>query len=405
MRRVVVTGLGIVSSIGNNQNEVVESLRESRSGIEFCEEYAELGFRSQIHGSINIDLASLVDRKVRRFMGDGAAYNYVAMQQAIEDSGLEPSDISNERTGIVMGSGGPSTSNLVEAADILRASGVRKVGPYRVPRTMCSTNSATLATPFAIKGYNYSISSACSTSAHCVGNAAELIQWGKQDVMFAGGGEELHWSLTVLFDAMGALSSGYNDTPTKASRAYDKNRDGFVISGGAGVVVLEELEHARARGAKIYGELVGYGATSDGFDMVQPSGEGAVRCMKMALAGLNSPVGYINAHGTSTPVGDTREIEAVREVFGDNAPPLSSTKSLTGHSQGATGVQEVIYSLLMMKNSFIVASANIEELDPGAEGVPIVRETMNDVALDCVMSNSFGFGGTNATLIFRRQSD
>jgi 3-oxoacyl-[acyl-carrier-protein] synthase-1 len=405
MRRVVVTGLGIVSSIGNNQSEVLDSLREGRSGIEFCEEYAELGFRSHIHGSINIDLAPLIDRKIRRFMGDGAAYNYVAMQQAIDDSGLEQSDISNERTGIVMGSGGPSTSNLVEAADILRASGVRKVGPYRVPRTMCSTNSATLATPFAIKGYNYSISSACSTSAHCVGNAAELIQWGKQDVMFAGGGEELHWSLTVLFDAMGALSSGYNDTPTKASRAYDKNRDGFVIAGGAGVVVLEELEHARARGAKIYGELVGYGATSDGFDMVQPSGEGAVRCMKMALAGLNSPVGYINAHGTSTPVGDTREIEAVLEVFGDSAPPLSSTKSLTGHSQGATGVQEVIYSLLMMNSNFITASANIEELDPGAEGVPIVRETMNDIDLDCVMSNSFGFGGTNATLIFRQQAD
>jgi 3-oxoacyl-[acyl-carrier-protein] synthase-1 len=405
MRRVVVTGLGIVSSIGNNQTEVVESLREGRSGIEFCEEYAEMGFRSQIHGSINIDLTALVDRKIRRFMGDGAAYNYVAMQQAIEDSGLEPADVSNERTGIVMGSGGPSTSNLVEAADIVRASGVRKVGPYRVPRTMCSTNSATLATPFAIKGYNYSISSACSTSAHCVGNATELIQWGKQDIMFAGGGEELHWSLTVLFDAMGALSSGYNDTPTKASRAYDINRDGFVIAGGAGVVVLEELEHAKARGAKIYGEVVGYGATSDGFDMVQPSGEGAVRCMKMALAGLNSPVGYINAHGTSTPVGDTREIEAVREVFGDNAPSLSSTKSLTGHSQGATGVQEVIYSLLMMNNNFITASANIEELDPGAEGVPIVRETMNDIELDCVMSNSFGFGGTNATLIFRQSAD
>ena len=404
MRRVVVTGLGIVSSIGNNQSEVVDSLREGRSGIEFCEEYAELGFRSHIHGSINIDLAPLIDRKIRRFMGDGAAYNYVAMQQAIDDSGLEPSDVSNERTGIVMGSGGPSTSNLVEAADILRASGVRKVGPYRVPRTMCSTNSATLATPFAIKGYNYSISSACSTSAHCIGNAAELIQWGKQDIVFAGGGEELHWSLTVLFDAMGALSSGYNDTPTKASRAYDKNRDGFVIAGGAGTVVLEELEHAKARGAKIYGELVGYGATSDGFDMVQPSGEGAVRCMKMALAGLNYPVGYINAHGTSTPVGDTREIEAVREVFGDNVPPLSSTKSLTGHSQGATGVQEVIYSLLMMENNFITASANIEELDPGAEGIPIVRETMNDVELDCVMSNSFGFGGTNATLVFRQHA-
>lgn len=405
MRRVVVTGLGIVSSIGNNQQEVIESLREGRSGIEFCEDYAELGFRSQIHGSIKIDLQDLVDRKIRRFMGDGAAFNYVAMQQAIEDAGLEPSDVSNERTGIVMGSGGPSTSNLVEAADILRASGVRKVGPYRVPRTMCSTNSATLATPFGIKGYNYSISSACSTSAHCVGNAAELIQWGKQDIVFAGGGEELHWSLTVLFDAMGALSSGYNDTPTKASRAYDRNRDGFVISGGAGVVVLEELEHALARGAKIYGEVVGYGATSDGYDMVQPSGEGAVRCMKMALAGLNSPVGYINAHGTSTPVGDTRELQAVREVFGDSIPPISSTKSLTGHSQGATGVQEIIYSLLMMNNSFITASANIEELDPEAEGIPIVREMQDNVALDCVMSNSFGFGGTNATLVFRRHVD
>ena len=405
MRRVVVTGLGIVSSIGNNQQDVVTSLREGRSGIEFCPKYAELGFRSQIHGSINIDLDSLIDRKIRRFMGDGAAYNYVAMQQAIDDSGLAPSDVSNERTGIVMGSGGPSTSNLVEAADILRASGVRKVGPYRVPRTMSSTNSATLATPFAIKGYNYSISSACSTSAHCVGNASELIQWGKQDIVFAGGGEELHWTLTVMFDAMGALSSSYNDTPTKASRAYDINRDGFVIAGGAGVVVLEELEHAKARGAKIYGELVGYGATSDGFDMVQPSGEGAVRCMKLAMAGLTTPVGYINAHGTSTPVGDTREIEAVREVFGDNAPPLSSTKSLTGHSQGATGVQEVIYSLLMMKNNFIAASANIEELDPGAEGVPIVRETMMDVKLDCVMSNSFGFGGTNAALVFQRHAD
>ncbi|UCH73670.1 MAG: beta-ketoacyl-ACP synthase I [Rhodospirillales bacterium] len=405
MRRVVVTGLGIVSSIGNNQREVTESLRNGRSGIEFCEEYAELGFRSHIHGSIHIDLDAVVDRKIRRFMGDGAAYNYVAMQQAIDDAGLEPSDISNERTGLVMGSGGPSTSNLVEAADVLREKGVRKVGPYRVPRTMCSTNSATLATPFGIKGTNYSISSACSTSAHCIGNAAELIQWGKQDIVFAGGGEELHWTLTVLFDAMGALSAGYNDTPTRASRAFDKDRDGFVISGGGGVVVLEELEHALARGAKIYGELVGYGATSDGFDMVQPSGEGAVRCMRMALAGLNAPVGYINAHGTSTPVGDTREIEAVREVFGDATPPISSTKSLTGHSQGATGVQEVIYSLLMMKHGFITASANIDELDPEIVGAPVVRETMNDVTLDCVMSNSFGFGGTNATLVFRRYAE
>jgi 3-oxoacyl-[acyl-carrier-protein] synthase-1 len=401
----VVTGLGIVSSIGNNKQEVVDSLRETRSGIEFCEEYAELGFRSHIHGSIKIDLESLVDRKIRRFMGDGAAYNYVAMQQAIEDAGLEPADVSNEGTGIVMGSGGPSTSNLVEAADILREKGVRKVGPYRVPRAMCSTNSATLATPMGIKGVNYSISSACSTSAHCVGHAAELIQWGKQDIVFAGGGEELHWTLTVLFDAMGALSSRYNDTPTKASRAFDKDRDGFVISGGGGVVVLEELEHAKARGAKIYGEVVGYGATSDGYDMVQPSGEGGVRCMKMALAGLNYPVGYINAHGTSTPVGDTREIEMVREVFGDAVPPISSTKSLTGHSQGATGVQEIIYSLLMMEHGFIAASANIHELDPEIVGAPVVRETMNDVDLDCVMSNSFGFGGTNATLIFRRYAD
>lgn len=405
MRRVVVTGLGIVSSIGNNQMEVVDSLREGRSGIEFCPEYAELGFRSHIHGSINIDIEALVDRKIRRFMGDGAAYNYIAMAEAIADSGLDPADISNERTGLIMGSGGPSTSNLVEAADILRSKGVRKVGPYRVPRTMCSTNSATLATPFGIKGINYSISSACSTSAHCVGNATEQIQWGKQDIVFAGGGEELHWSLTVLFDAMGALSSGYNDTPTKASRAFDKDRDGFVISGGGGVVVLEELEHALARGAKIYGEVAGYGATSDGYDMVQPSGEGAVRCMRQAMAGLNAPVGYINAHGTSTPVGDTREIEALREVFGDTIPPVSSTKSLTGHSQGATGVQEIIYSLLMMEHGFITASANIDELDPETEGVPIVRETMNDVTLDSVMSNSFGFGGTNATMVFKRHTD
>lgn len=405
MRRVVVTGLGIVSSLGNDQEEVTDSLRHGRSGIEFCETYKELGFRSHIHGSIDIDLDALVDRKVRRFMGDGAAYNYVAMEQAIADAGLEPSDISNERTGIVMGSGGPSTSNLVEAADIVRQSGVRRVGPYRVPRTMSSTNSATLATPFAIKGVNYSISSACSTSTHCIGNGSELIQWDKQDIVFAGGGEELHWTLTVLFDAMGALSSRYNETPERASRAYDANRDGFVISGGAGVVVLEELEHARARGARIYGELIGYGATSDGYDMVAPSGEGAVRCMRMALAGLNDPVGYINAHGTSTPVGDVTELNAVREVFGQSIPPLSSTKSLAGHSQGATGVHEVIYSLLMMKHGFIAASANIEDLDPEAEGVPIVRETMTDVSLDCVMSNSFGFGGTNATLIFRRLVD
>ena len=405
MRRVVVTGLGIVSSIGNNKTDVTDSLKTGRSGIEFCEEYKELGFRCHIHGSINIDIDALVDRKIRRFMGDGAAYNYIAMAEAIADSGLEPADISNERTGLVMGSGGPSTSNIVEAADILRNKGARRVGPYRVPRTMSSTNSATLATPFAIKGVNYSISSACSTSAHCIGNAAELIQWDKQDIVFAGGGEELHWSLTVLFDAMGALSAGYNDRPTKASRAFDKDRDGFIISGGGGVVVLEELEHALARGAKIYGEVAGYGATSDGYDMVQPSGEGAVRCMKQALAGLNIPVGYINAHGTSTPVGDTREIEALREVFGDSVPPISSTKSLCGHSQGATGVQEIIYSLLMMDNGFITASANIDEIDPEFEGMPIVRETMTDVTLDCVMSNSFGFGGTNATMIFKRHAD
>ena len=405
MRRVVATGLGIVSSIGNNKTDVTESLKTGRSGIEFCETYKDFGFRCHIHGSIDIDIDAFVDRKIRRFMGDGAAYNYIAMAEAIADSGLEPADISNPRTGLVMGSGGPSTSNIVEAADILRNKGARKVGPYRVPRTMCSTNSATLATPFAIKGVNYSISSACSTSAHCVGNAAELIQWGKQDIVFAGGGEELHWSLTVLFDAMGALSSGYNDRPTKASRAFDKDRDGFIISGGGGVVVLEELEHALARGAKIYGEVAGYGATSDGYDMVQPSGEGAVRCMKQALAGLNIPVGYINAHGTSTPVGDTREIEALREVFGDSVPPISSTKSLCGHSQGATGVQEIIYSLLMMDKGFITASANIDEMDPEFEGMPIVRETMNDVTLDCVMSNSFGFGGTNATMIFKRHAD
>ena len=334
MRRVVVTGLGVVSSIGNNKDEVVESLRHGRSGIVFVEEYRELGFRSHVHGSIDIDLNEAVDRKLKRFMGDGAAYNYVAMEQAIADAGLEPSDVSNERTGLIMGSGGPSTQNIVAAADIAREKGPKRIGPYMVPRSMSSTNSATLATPFQIKGLNYSISSACSTSAHCIGNAAEQIQWGKQDIVFAGGGEELHWTLTVLFDAMGALSSKYNETPERASRAYDADRDGFVISGGGGVVVLEELEHAKARGAKIYAELAGYGANSDGFDMVQPSGEGAVRCMRMALQTLDCPVDYINTHGTSTPVGDTRELAAVRETFGAEAPPLSSTKSLTGHAQG-----------------------------------------------------------------------
>ncbi len=402
MRRVVVTGIGIVSSIGNDKNEVLASLREGRSGIEFSEEYAELGLRSHVHGSIKMEPAERIDRKIYRFMGDGAAYNYIAMQEAIADAGLEEGEVSHERVGIVMGSGGPSTKDIVEAADILREKGIKRVGPYRVPRVMSSTHSACLATPFKIRGINYSISSACSTSAHCIGNAAELIQMGKQDRIFAGGGEMLHWTLTLTFDAMGALSSKYNDRPQAASRAYDANRDGFVISGGAGVVVLEELETARARGAKIYAEVVGYGATSDGYDMVQPSGEGAVRCMRQAMERVEGGVDYINAHGTSTPVGDIRELEAVREVFGDDIPPISSTKSLTGHALGGAGVMEAIYSLLMMENNFICASANIEQLDPGAEGIPIVRERMDDVALDTVMSNSFGFGGTNATLILQR---
>ena len=401
-RRVVVTGLGIVSSIGNNQSEVVESLREGRSGIEYSEEYAELGFRSRVHGPIHIDLDAEIDRKLKRFMGDGAAFNYIAMRDAIADAGLEAQEVSNERAGLVVGSGGPSTSNIVLAADILREKGVKRVGPYMVTRTMSSTNSACLATPFRIKGVNYSISSACSTSAHCIGHGAELIQMGKQDVVFAGGGEEVHWTMTVLFDAMGALSSKYNDAPETASRPYDAARDGFVISGGGGVVVLEELEHARARGAKIYAELVGYGATSDGYDMVQPSGEGAVRCMRQAMATVDMPIDYINAHGTSTPVGDIRELEALREVFGDKVPPVASTKSLTGHALGAAGVNEAIYSLLMMQEGFIAASANITDLDPGAEGFPIVRERIDNAELNCVMSNSFGFGGTNATLIFKR---
>ena len=407
MRRVVITGLGIVSSIGNNKEEVAASLREGRSGIEFSQEYADLGFRSQVHGTVKLDLDAAVDRKARRFMGDGAAYNFVAMQEAIADAGLSESEVSNERTGLIMGSGGPSTQNQVKAADMLREKGSsRRVGPYMVPRTMSSTNSATLSTWFKIKGPSYSISSACSTSAHCIGNGAELIQWDKQDIVFAGGGEELHWSLTVLFDAMGALSSKYNDTPEKASRAYDKNRDGFVISGGGGAVVLEELEHAKARGAKIYGELIGYGATSDGADMVQPSGEGGLRCMRLAMQGLgNTPVDYINTHATSTPVGDCIELDSIREIFGADMPKISATKSLTGHSQGATGVHEIIYSLLMMENSFLCASANIEDLDPEAEGVPILMEREDDVNINCVMSNSFGFGGTNATLVFRRHGD
>ena len=405
MRQVVVTGLGIISSIGNNKQEVLESLRQGRSGIEFCEEYRELGFRSHVHGSLKIDLDNVVDRKLRRFMGDGAAYNYLAMEQAIADADLEEDMVSNERTGLIMGSGGSSTKNLVLAADILREKGARKVGPFMVTRTMSSTNSACLATHFKIKGVNYSISSACATSAHCIGNAAELIQLGKQDRMFAGGGEELHWTMTVLFDAMPALSSKFNDTPEQASRAYDVDRDGFVISGGGGVLVLEALEHAKARGAKIYAEFTGYGANSDGYGMVQPSGDGAVRCMELGLNGIDVPIDYINTHGTSTPVGDERELQAIRKVFGNRVPAISSTKSLTGHSLGAAGVHEAIYSLLMLENDFICVSANIKKLDPEADGMPVVLERQDDVRLNYVLSNSFGFGGTNATLVFKRFED
>ena len=405
MRRVVVTGLGIVSSIGNNQDEVTESLKAGRSGIEHCEKYAELGFRSHVHGSINVDIEALIDRKIRRFMGDAAAYNYIAMAQAIEDAGLSEEQISNPRTGLVVGSGGASHANTVAAADILRSKGLRRVGPYMVPKTMGSTTSANLATAFKIKGVNYSMSSACSTSAHCIGNAMEQIQFGKQDRVFAGGAEELGWEGSVMFDAMGALSSKYNETPEKASRAYDADRDGFVISGGGGVLVLEELEHAKARGAKIYAELVGYGATSDGFDMVQPSGEGAVRCMKLALDGVDGKVDYINAHGTSTPAGDMKELQAMGEVFGDEMPAVSSTKSLTGHALGAAGVNEAIYSLLMMKHDFLCASANIDTLDEAAEGMPILLERKDNVGANIMLSNSFGFGGTNACLVFQRYSD
>jgi 3-oxoacyl-[acyl-carrier-protein] synthase-1 len=402
MRRVVVTGLGIISSIGNSKDEVAQSLREGRSGIEAAPEYAEHKFRSQVHGSLKIDLAEHIDRKALRFMGDGAAYNYLAMQQAVADAGLEPAEISNERTGIIVGSGGASTSNLVWAADTAREKGAKRVGPYMVTRCMSSTTSAVLATEFKIKGLNYSIVSACSTSAHCIGNATEQIQFGKQDVMFAGGGEELHWTLSVLFDGMGAMSSKFNDTPARASRPYDVDRDGFVITGGGGVLVLEELEHAKARGAKIYAEITGYGATSDGHDMVQPSGDGAARSMCQALATAHNPIGYINAHGTGTPVGDPPEMRAVREVFGAEIPPIASTKSLTGHAQGAAGVNEAIYSLLMMEGDFIAASANIDNLDPIFEGIPVVRERIDNAGLVSVMSNSFGFGGTNATLIFDR---
>ena len=404
MRRVVVTGMGIVSSIGNNTQEVLASLREAKSGIVRADKYAELGFRCQVHGAPTLDASEAVDRRAMRFLGGGAAWNHVAMEQAIRDSGLEENEISNERTGIVMGSGGPSTRAIVEAADTTRSKGPKRVGPFAVPKAMSSTASATLGTWFKIKGVSYSISSACATSNHCIGNAYELIQYGKQDMIFAGGCEELDWTLTVLFDAMGALSSKFNDTPAKASRAYDVDRDGFVISAGAGVLVLEELEHAKARGARIYAELAGYGATSDGADMVAPSGEGAARCMRMALKDVKLPVDYINPHATSTPIGDLKEIEAIREVFGsgDNCPPISATKSLTGHSQGATGVHEAIYLLLMMNNGFICESANIEKLDPAFADMPIVRERRDGVKLNCVLSNSFGFGGTNACIVFKR---
>jgi 3-oxoacyl-[acyl-carrier-protein] synthase-1 len=404
MRRVVVTGMGIVSSVGNNTQEVLASLREAKSGVVRADKYAELGFRCHVHGAPTLDASEAVDRRAMRFLGGGAAWNHVAMEQAIRDAGLEESEISNERTGLVMGSGGPSTRAIVEAADIARSKGPKRVGPFAVPKAMSSTASATLATWFKIKGLSYSISSACATSNHCIGNAFELIQYGKQDMMFAGGCEELDWTLTVLFDAMGALSSKYNDTPAKASRAYDADRDGFVISAGAGVLVLEELDHAKARGARIYAELAGYGATSDGADMVAPSGEGAARCMRLALKDVKPPVDYINPHATSTPIGDLKEIEAIREVFGsgEKCPPISATKSLTGHSQGATGVHEAIYSLLMMNSGFICESANIENLDPAFADMPILRERRDNVTLGCVLSNSFGFGGTNASIVFKR---
>jgi 3-oxoacyl-[acyl-carrier-protein] synthase-1 len=403
MRRVVVTGMGIVSSIGNNTQEVLASLREAKSGISRSEAFAANGFRCQVQGAPTLDPSGTVDRRAMRFLGPGSAWNHVAMEQAIRDSGVEPSDISNERTGIVMGSGGPSTSTIVAAADTTRKNNSpKRIGPFAVPKAMSSTASATLATWFKIKGVNYSISSACATSNHCIGNAAELIQWGKQDMIFAGGSEELDWTLSNMFDAMGAMSSKFNETPDKASRAYDANRDGFVIAGGAGVLVLEELEHARARGAKIYAEVAGYGATSDGEDMVAPSGEGAMRCMKLALATVKPPIDYINPHATSTPIGDLKEIEAIRAVFGDKCPMISATKSLTGHSLGAAGAQEAIYSLLMMNNGFVCESANIENLDPDFADMPIVRERRDNVTLGCVLSNSFGFGGTNASVVFKR---
>ncbi|MFL4988064.1 MAG: beta-ketoacyl-ACP synthase I [Microvirga sp.] len=404
MRRVVVTGMGIVSSIGNNTQEVLASLREARSGVVKAADYEKLGFRCQVHGAPTLNPEEAVDRRAMRFHGGGTAWNHVAMDQAIRDAGLEDNDISNDRTGIIMGSGGPSTRTVVEAADTARAKGPKRIGPFAVPKAMSSTASATLATWFKIKGVNYSISSACATSNHCIGNAYEIIQGGRQDVIFAGGCEELDWTLSVLFDAMGAMSTKYNDRPEAASRAYDVNRDGFVIAGGAGVVVLEELDHAKARGARIYGEVAGYGATSDGHDMVAPSGEGAVRCMRQALANVKGRIDYINPHATSTPVGDEKEIEAIREVFGagDKCPPIAATKSLTGHSLGATGVQEAIYSLLMMNSGFICESANIEELDPAFADMPIVRERVDNASIGHVLSNSFGFGGTNATIVLKR---
>ena len=403
MRRVVITGYGIVSCLGNDKATVIDSLREGKSGIRFKEEYREMGMRSHVAGSIDIDLDEFIDRKVKRFMGDAAAFTYIAMQQAIADAGLEQDQISNPRTGLIMGSGGASSFNQVEAADILRDKGLKKVGPFRVPRVMASTVSACLATPFEIKGLNYSISSACATSTHCIGNAFEQIQWGKQDIIFAGGGEEEHWSLSMLFDAMGALTTKYNETPETASRPYDATRDGFVSAGGGAVLVLEELEHALARGAKIYAEVVGYGATSDGVDMVQPSGEGAVRCMQQALSTVDTPIDYINTHGTSTPVGDVKELEAIREVFGSQQPAIASTKSLSGHALGAAGVNEAVYTLLMMENDFIAASANIETLDPAAEGLNVVRSRIDNASIQTALSNSFGFGGTNATLVFTRR--
>lgn len=403
MKRVVITGIGVVCSLGNNKDEVTDSLKKGKSGIVFAPEYEENGMRSQVHGAVkNLDFKDYIDRKQLRFMGDAAAYGYIAMQQAVEDSGLTEEQVSNPRTGLIAGSGGGSNSNATDAVDIARTRGVKRVGPYMVTRTMGSTVSACLATPFKIKGVNYSISSACSTSAHCIGTAVEQIQLGKQDVVFAGGGEELHWTMSVLFDAMGALSSKYNDTPDKASRAYDTDRDGFVIAGGGGMVVVEELEHALARGAKIYAEITGYGANSDGYDMVAPSGEGAVRCMEMALATINGDIDYINPHGTSTPVGDTKEAAAIREVFGDNIPKISSTKSMSGHSLGAAGVHELIYSLCMLENDFIAPSINVETLDPECEGMPIVRELVENAGLNRVMSNSFGFGGTNASIVVEK---